>query len=238
MSAHWRIACIDGRQKKQTSRKEKNPMMRVAGVSSFVGVLLVASVSSAPAVSIHSSSTETVCIAGPSACGPSAAVNLVPDPAWTPPLGSSSWVSFANTVVPGGTAAPNTTIALGPTAKFTDTFTTTYGPGETLSLRVLADDTAQVKLDGVNIGPAPNSTLGSACTTGGGITCTGSGTLISALLAPGSHTLEFDVFQLADDSFGLDYSGVTATPEPASILLVGSALAAVGAFSRRRWQRK
>lgn len=212
-------------------------MRKAVGILSLVATLLVASVSSALAVSIQSAAGETICSSGPGC--PSPVVNLNPNAAWTvPPSATTFWVSYANTVPEhGGITPPNTTIAGSPTAIFTDTFSVAVN--STLSLRVWADDTAQVKLDGSPIGPAPSAGLGAACTSAG-ITCTGGGTLITpaTILTTGSHTLEFDVFQLGDDSFGLMYNGSTVTPEPASILLVGSALAAVGVASRRRWVKK
>jgi hypothetical protein len=112
-----------------------------------------------------------------------------------------------------------------------------------LSFSVWADDTAGVYVDGAEqIAARTAADLGTSCVSVP-VGCTpGTGaSFLNILLAAGDHALTFRNFQLGGDNtpFGLLVAGeLTATPEPATILLLGSALTAVGVFSRRRLQKK
>lgn len=213
-------------------------MRKVTGVLAFIALLLVAAVPEVSAVPFNSANGVGACSSTVVVCAGANAVAITPNPLWTPNGGGAVWVSYAQTGSgPGDIVAPNTTVASGiPTATYTFSIATGF---QSLSLLLWADDTLGVRLDGGTL-LAPNPTQGPTCAAGG-VTCTGAGTPLLIPLGGLAHTLQLDAFQIAGDSHGLMYQGelalVQLTPEPASLLLVGSALAAVGFVSRRRMQK-
>ncbi len=162
---------------------------------------------------------------------------ISPNPAWAAPLPGSSWISYANTgapSAPGFIVVPN-----GTAVTFTDTFNLT-GTITGATLDVLADDTTSVWLNGVELasgnlgGSYPTcSSLPIGCLT------STMGVFNFAELQPyltdGTNTLSFVVYQEAGSSYGLDYAGtVTTTPEPGSLLMLGTGLMAIVLTARRR----
>jgi hypothetical protein len=120
-----------------------------------------------------------------------------------------------------------------------------FGSGSVLTFQVWADDTAQILLDGItplsllNPGSAPNTTLDSACAAGAlGCEANEFGQFSTGLLT-GDHSITVQVSQLLNlTPFGTLVEGDLApVPEPATILLLGSALATVGAVTRRRFKK-
>lgn len=226
-------------------------MRKVTGILGFAGLLLIAGVTEAPAVAFNSvAGTPAVCTGVQAGCTGNVLQAITPVGVWQPnnPGGSSAvWVSFANNTGQGGVVvAPNA-----PNVNFgsaTETFSISIPAGfVSLSLLVWADDTGGVRLDNSPLyiasttagASAPNPVQGTNCAAGG-LTCTpGGGAAFEIALGGLAHTIQFDVFQRGAVTYGFMYQGDLApVPEPATLLLVGSTLAAVGFVSRRRLQKK
>jgi hypothetical protein len=226
-------------------------MRKVASILAFGGLLLVAAVTEAPAVAFNSvAGTPAACTGVQVGCTGGVLQAITPvGGVWQPnnPGGSTAvWVSFANNTGQGGAVvvpnAPNVA-----QANATETFSFAISAGfSSLSLIVWADDTGGVRLDNgaayqvaTNGTSAPNPVQGFNCANGG-LTCTaGGGSTFVIPLGGLAHTIQFDVFQRGAGTFGLMYQGdLTPVPEPATLLLVGSALAAAGFVSRRRLQKR
>jgi hypothetical protein len=183
-------------------------------------------------------------------------VSVTPSPAWYMPAAGSGfeWISYTDSgcnefnpitgrCTPGPGNPPATTVTGTPTAIFYQTFTLTAAASGDLD--VWADDTAGVWLDtgtvtsgdgsGGTLLEAPNGNLGPNCANGPIGCLPGNGGAIPLSLSAGTYTLVFDVYQLVSSTpFGLMYDGVLSTPEPASYMLMGLGLAALGVFARRR----
>jgi len=221
-------------------------MLKTAAVLAFATLLLLAAqVAPAPALAIYSDASLTTCTTGTQAC--STVFNVTGSLPWgqgnNPGLSSAVWVSYAaNTNAdPNGPANDNNPTA-DPGNQTVRFFQDLGSTGGFLSLNIWADDTAGVGLDGgawlvnPNNGPYPHCADGA-----GSVGCdVGEQGVLNQLLDPGPHTLYFDVFQRGGSGspFGLLYAGeLTPVPEPATILLLGSALTAAGVFSRRRLRK-
>jgi len=205
-------------------------MVKAGAVFTFVAVLMLAVVPGAHAISIVTDTTWTCTSVLGTACGGATAVSAAPAPIppWAPET-TGDWITSTNSAVALGT---QTTFS-----KVIDFGTT----GSILTLKVWADDTAAVALTGGaltfnNPGLAPNPALDSACAAGVlGCEANEFGSFSTGLLT-GLHTLTVTVDQLvASTPFGTLVEGdlLAPVPEPATILLLGSALAAAGVASRR-----
>ena len=156
---------------------------------------------------------------------------------WIGPIGTSTWVGpEAGTSVGGGVVAPAGTYT------YTDTFTDTLPSSGTIT--VLADDTTDVFLNGFLITPQAAPVGGTHCTVGTpNCMTTATYTLPTGDFTLGSNVLKFDVAQLFGSATGLDFeasiteTAPTGTPEPSSLMLLGTGLmSAAGMMFRRRRQ--
>ncbi len=164
-------------------------------------------------------------------------MNIPKNPGWANPLSGSSWVSYVQSGDPN--ASGYTSPANGTVVAFTDTFTINGTPLNGL-LKVLADDSAAVILNGVTLMPEASQSGNRYATCSdfaiGCLVSTEGNIDLTSALRSGLNTLTFDVAQRAGVSFGVDYAATinySDAPEPATFGLLGLALVGLS-FKRRK----
>jgi hypothetical protein len=217
-------------------------MARYAKALSMLAILMCVAATPAaagPILSIVSGNGEMWTGGTPIGGGSGTTVIVDPHPAWQAP-GVAQWVSYADTGYGGSQLAPYS----GTTAVMTVYETFNANPGSVLNLKIWADDTARVTLDGT-LFLSPNFSQ-STCANGA-IGCEPGeyGTLSFTLLTGGLHTIAMDVYQVGTGTttsanpFAVLYEGTVdlgderqQVPEPLTVTLLG--LGAVGIAIRKR----
>ena len=170
-----------------------------------------------------------------------------PHPAWAPAIGASQWISFVDNYSPTPSGqdpcGAGYLICNGDSVSFFHTFTLTNSASYSGLLQVMADDTADVWLNGVQLFAAVADYTGlypysySRCADvpiGCQSDTTGIMGIDASLLHDGTNTLEFTVWQKDGTGYGLDYSmALSNVPEPGIFGLISGCLGALLALRRK-----
>ncbi len=144
----------------------------------------------------------------------------------------ASWVSNNPGNYPGGN-----NVEPSGSYDYSTTFMDSSASTSTGSITVLADDTAAVYLNSVLITPAAGPATAGTCDSSQP-NCTQPATYVLTGFQNGLNTLTFDVLQEHGSAEGLEFAGTvtnSVTPEPSSLILMGTGLlSSTAMFYRRR----